>query len=144
MRRTPPKARMILDLLEQYEGPLTSDFRRFYHLRLTNSALEIEADEFIDLVQWLPSESAFVTSAQSKGDLSKARSLMGWTTQDDLMIALLNLINHQTYVIARVAGDKRAKPPKQIENPRTSQVQKRGSGGDASAFARALLAQQKG
>lgn len=144
MRRTPLKARMILDLLEKYEGPLTADFRRFYSLRLTDAALDMSHDEFIDLAHWLPAESAFVVAAQCGGDLSRARGLMGWTHTDDMLVALLNIMQHQTYVIAAVAGDKKAKPPKAIDNPRSQAPNKHRSGGDASAFARALLSQQKG
>lgn len=139
-----PKARMILDLLEKYESPLTADFRRFYSLRLTDAALTMDSDEFIDLAHWLPSESAFVVASQCNGDLRQARGILGWSQTDDLLVGLLNLVQHQTYVIAVVAGDKRAKPPKAIENPRSLAPPKHRAGGDASAFARALLAQQKG
>lgn len=145
MRRTRPKARTILDLLEEYEGQLTADFRRFYSLRLTDSVLTTDYDEVINLIQWLPAESAFVVSAQCKGDTKLARGLIGWSTTDDLILTLMNMTNYQTYVISASAGNKRAKPPTEIKNPRVqSQKPRRGSGGDASDFARALLAQQKG
>ena len=94
------------------------------------------------MVNWLPAESAFVTCAQAKGDFAKARELMGWTNTDDLIISLMNLVQHQSYIIAKTSGAK-SKPPKMIQNPR-GQAPSRGPGGDASAMARALMAQQKG
>lgn len=139
----PPKARMILELLEEYEPPLTADWQRFYHGRLTDAVLYLDNTEFVHMTNWLPADSAFVVCAQAKGDFSKARELMGWTNSDDLTVMLMNLIQHQTYVIAKVGGDKKSKPPKEIKNPR-GLTPSRGAGGDASAMARALMAQQKG
>lgn len=137
------KARAKRDLLEQYESPLTADFRRFYQLRLMDAVLGMDWDEFLALINWLPPESAFVACAQAKGDATQGRKLMGWTATEDLLQYLSNLVNYQTYAIRATAGDTKVKPPKPIENPR-GQTPSRGPGGDASAMARALMAQQRG
>lgn len=138
------KARALSDILTAHEGPLTADFQRVYGLRLVSAVTDRDESELLDLVQWLPRGSATHAAIEARGDGSKARALFGWTPVEDLTLGLVNLIAHQTYVLAQVNSPKKIQAPQPVPGPRgsTPNGPKRS---DASAIARGLLAQaQKG
>jgi len=137
-----PKARMLADLLAEYEGPLTADFQRVYGLRLSHTVVTHEMGELEDLILWLPNGSAFLAAKEAKGDKRKARELFGWTVLEDLALGLANISAHQTYVVAQVNSPKRLTAPKPVNGPRgkTPEGPKNSS---ATGIARALLQAQK-
>ncbi len=59
------------------------------------------------------------------------------------MLALLNLVNHQTYVIAQSNSQKKLPVPKQIESPIGQAPNKTSRRGDADQQAKAMLASLK-
>jgi hypothetical protein len=100
-------------------------------------------DEFLDLITWLPKDSAWLALAEAKGDLKRAQSLYGWSTDQELTLGLLNLIQHQTYVIQQVQTPKKVQPAKEIKGPR-SKTPRMPKAMDANAIARGFMNAQKG
>ena len=111
-----------------------------YGVRLVSVINDRDEAELLDLVQWLPRGSALHASIEAKGDRAKSRVLFGWTPGDDLALGLVNLVAHQTYVLAQVNSPKKIQAPQPVPGPRgsTPNGPKRS---DASAIARGLLAQ---
>lgn len=139
--RTRPKARSLIELLEEHEGPLTADFQREYGLRLQDAVVERSESEIFDLVTWMGKGSALQASIESKGDLKKARTLFGWDMIEELLLGLTNISTHQTYVLQQVNSQKRIQQPKSIPSPRGSKPASNSSS-NATGIARALLASQ--
>lgn len=115
-----------------------------YNLRLADALDDRTEDELESLILWLPVTSAFRALAQAEGDLSRGLELFGWTQEDQVWLELLNLVNHQTYVIAQAASSKKMKAPEPISGPRTPKKTEQTSPTNAGAMARALIAAQKG
>lgn len=138
----PPKARLILQLLEDYESPLTADFQSVYHLRLIEAVIERTEQEVFDLILWLPQGSAFRAAHEAQGDDKKMRELYGWTLEHDLMVGNLNALREQTWVLV-AAHSSKSKPPRPdpILTPRDAP--KKAARGDATAIAMGLLALQR-
>jgi hypothetical protein len=135
--------KQLADLLEKFEGPLTADFQRHYTLRLESAVVERSEVEVLDLIYWLPQASAFAAVIAANGDRKKARGLIDWDIQSDLMLNLLNTVRHQSYVIAQSSSPKKVAVPKSIPNPRSGSA-KPGGRQDANSMAKVLLQSQKG
>lgn len=128
------------DVLEEFEGPLTADFQRHYGIRLLTAVREREFAELLDLVLWLPRDSAFRASVEAKGDETKARQVFGWNAVEDILLGIANMTSHQTYVLQQVNSQRRVQQPKPIVGPRG--LKPANSGSNATGIARALLAAQ--
>ena len=102
---------------------------------------EREFSELLDLVLWLPKESAFRASVEAKGDEAKARKVFGWNAVEDLLLGIANMTSHQTYVLQQVNSQKRVQQPKPIAGPRGLKPNA-APGTSATGMARALLAAQ--
>lgn len=137
-----PKARFVADELELYEGELTADFQRVYALRLIDAVIERDPQELLDLIRWLPPDSAFLAAKQSNSS-TQAQQLFQWSTQQDLLLKQVNLTQELIWVLAQVNSKKKIARPEPISGPHGSPETKKVSGGDANAFARMLLAQAK-
>jgi len=133
----PRKAKALSDLLEDYEGPLTADFQRVYGLRLESAVQERSFDELLDLIKWLPPGSAFQASREGKPEL------YAWTQNEDLLLALANLLMFNTHTTAQVASSKPLRAPKIIPSPR-GDTKSSGDKQDLNAIARGFLNAQKG
>ncbi len=129
--------KVLSQLLTEYEGPLTADFQRVYSLRLIDAVWSRTWDELLDLIRWLPSGSAFVSAREGNP------GLFSWTATDDLLLGLINLVQHNTYVTAQTQSTKKIKAPKPIPGPR-GDSKSSGEKQDANAIAKALLDAQKG
>lgn len=132
----------LLSLLAKHEGPITADFQREYGLRLVDAVVTRTVTEIIDLILWLPDHSAFRASIQTDGNVDKALKLFGWTVDKELMLGLLNVARHQTYVLSQVNSPKKIKPPEEIPGPRGKTPVRKSN--DANDIARAMLRAQKG
>lgn len=139
--RRAQKARILADLLERYEGPLTADFQRVYGLRLVDAVTDRTEEEILDLVFWLPDGSATMAMKEAGLVKDKARKHFGWTITQELNLALVNLTSYQTYAIAQGQSPRKIPVPKTIPGPSGEKPKK---GQDASAIAHRLLAAQKG
>lgn len=133
----PQKAKALSDLLEAHEGPLTADFQRVYGLRLEEAVISRSWDELLSLINWLPPGSAMHAARDGKP------GLFAWTPTEDLLVGILNLVMHNTYVTAQVQTPKKLRPPKPISGPR-GDTKSGGDKQDANAIAKALLDAQKG
>ncbi len=133
----PQKAKALSDLLESHEGPLTADFQRVYGLRLEDAIWSRSWDELLSLINWLPPGSAMHAAREGKP------GLFAWTPTEDLLIGVLNLIMHNTYVTAQVQSPKKIKQPKPISGPR-GDTKSSGDKQDANVIARAFLEAQEG
>lgn len=131
----------MLSLVTKHESPLTADFPRFYGQRLLTALTELPHGELLDMIQWLPGESAFHASVRANGDVEHARAMFGWTNQEELLLGLFNRLSENTWVTAQVSSKKKIPRPKMAESPGSSSRRKEGS---ASMVARSLLDQQKG
>lgn len=129
--------KVLSQLLTEYEGPLTADFQRVYNLRLIDAVKSRTWDELLDLIRWLPTGSAFISAKEDKP------GLFNWTATDDLLLGLVNLVQHNTYVTAQVQSTKKIRAPKPIPGPR-GDSKSSGEKQDANAIAKALLDAQKG
>jgi hypothetical protein len=128
---------VLSEFLEQYEGPLTADFQRVYNLRLIDAVRSRTWDELLDLIKWLPPGSAMHSAREGKP------ALFNWTTTEDLLLGIANLVLHNTYTTAQVQSNKKLKVPKPIPSPR-GDTKSSGDKQDANAIARGLLNAQKG
>lgn len=135
MRR---KAREILSALRVGEGALTADFQREYHMRLVDAVNTLPDDELLNLINWLRADSAYMTLRRANNDALKARSLMGWDVNTDVLFQILNLSQHQIYMTAQAASSKKLAPPEPLKHPLAEKS--RSGNGDASAFAKSFLA----
>lgn len=132
--------RVLADLVERFESPLVADFQSVYGLRLVTAIRDREIDEVWDLVVWLPEGSAFRSSYEADGDPDKSRRLFGWTVERDYLLAIVNSVRDQTWVVAQAHSKTKIPPIEPIEGPRSV---KKKSRGDADAMARSLLTQQQ-
>jgi hypothetical protein len=132
----PPKASAIASLLEEYEGPLTADFQRFYTLRLADTVVSREHQEVLDLIRWMPPGSAFQAAREAKGEDDRALQIFHWTIAEDLLTTLLV----QTQVLIHAHSSKKVTFPPLPKNPRDTKTRRKG--GDAAAMARQFLAAQ--
>lgn len=109
------------------------------------TALEsIDYDELLEMIRWLPRDSAMFAVQQAGGSIAKAQELFGWNTIEDLMLGQINLTQHLIYVIKQVNSQKKVQPPESVSGPR-GQAPNKSKGQDANTMARALLqAQRKG
>lgn len=143
----PPKVRALSDLIEKYESPLTADFQRVYGLRLSQAVQERDEDEILDLITWLPAGAALHAYQESNGDLKKALKLYGWDTSNELGLAMVNLVRHQTYVIQQVQSPKKIPVPQMTLGPRPAKKKVPASldaNGIAHGFLQAAKAAKKG
>ena len=97
----------------------------------------LEYAELLDLIQWLPSGSAFRAQVEAGTDSAQALRLNGWTTNEELLLGLINRISALTYVTAKSNGAKGLKPPEPELGPRGNKANT--GRGDASAMARSLI-----
>lgn len=132
-----PKVKGLLRILADHEGALTADFQRVYGLRLADAVLTRTLPEIEDLIVWLPAESSFRAQFLAKGKMDVAQREWSWSQEKELLLALVNLITHQTYIISQANSAKRIQPPQLIDSPRGQAPAKRG---DADTQARALIA----
>lgn len=95
---------------------MTADFQRVYGLRLRGVLETYPEDEILDLVLWLPSDSAFRVSLRTR-DPQKAQALLGWDVNSDLMLLLANLLQANTHATVQVASTKKVTAPKPIPHP---------------------------
>lgn len=133
----PQKVKTLSDVLAKHEGALTADFQRVYGLRLIDAVNARDLDELLNLIQWLPSGSAFHADRDGKPEL------FGWTPTEDLILGVANLLMHNTYVTAQVQSPKKLKTPKPIPGPR-GDTKSSGEKQDMNAIARGFLNAQKG
>lgn len=131
----------LLRVIERHEGPLSADFRRFYGLRLRSEVLEAEYGELVDLINWLPEESAFRSVIASDGDHTQGLRLLGWTHSDDLALAQIEALRNVAYVVEAVNSTRKVKPPEPLENPRHPKAAPKKA--SASSMAKAMLRQLK-
>jgi hypothetical protein len=129
--------KVLSDLLEQYEEPLTADFQRTYNLRLIDAIRSRTWDELLALVKWLPPGSAMHSAREGKP------GLFDWTPTQDLLLGIANLIQINTHATVQVQTPKKVKEPKTIPSPR-GDTKSSGDKQDANAIARGLLNAQKG
>lgn len=130
-----PKVRTVVDELAQFEGALTADFQRVYGLRLIDCVLSRTPQEVLDLISWLPSDSVYKTS--------KFNRTYEWGTDQELLLAQANLMRELIWVHAQSNSKKRIPRPEPISGPHEPSGPKKTGGGDATAFAQALMAQAK-
>lgn len=116
---------------------MTADFQRVYGLRLISAVKGRTFDELADLIKWLPSGSAFHAAQASNP------KLFGWSATEDMLLGIMNLIVHQTYVIAQVQSPKKIPVPKSIVGPRGDQKASADKQ-DMNTIARGFLDAQKG
>jgi hypothetical protein len=128
----------LSDLLSEHEGPLTADFQRVYGLRLIDAVRSRSEAELLDLIQWLPPGCALHAARAGKPEL------FDWSTTDDLILGVANLLMHNTYVTAQVQSPKKLKVPKLIPGPRGDSKSSGGNNQDMNAIARGFLNSQKG
>lgn len=120
---------------------MTADFQREYGLRLIDAVRDRTEDEVLDLIFWIKDGSAAEAVRDSNGDKTKARAGFGWSVGEELSLALVNLVSHQTYALTQIHSQKKLKVPVPIPGPNGKKPSK---GQDASAMAQAFLAAQKG
>lgn len=85
----------------------------------------------------MPPGSAFQASRDGKPEL------FSWTQNEDLLLALANLLLYNTHTTAQVASTKKIKAPKMIPSPR-GDTKSSGDKQDLNAIARKFLDAQKG
>lgn len=112
-----------------------------YTLRLSDAVRDRTFDEVWDLVMWLPRGSAFRSAFAAGNSLDRARELFGWTTQDEIGLALVNLAQEQSWILAQSHSTTKIPRPKPIPGP-GSPTGKPDRKYDATAMARSLLSQQ--
>lgn len=117
---------------------MTADFQRVYGVRLVDAVENREVQEIIDLITWLPPDSALKASVRAKGDPTKALSLFQWGAPEVLMLAQVNLLREVVWVTAQVNSKKNITRPEPISGP-DDKPNTGGSRGDANSMARALL-----
>ena len=129
--------KVLSDLLEEYEGPLTADFQRTYNLRLIDAVRSRTWDELLDLIKWLPPGSAMHSAREGKP------GLFTWTPTEDLLLGIANLVLHNTYTSAQVQSARKLPVPKPIPSPH-GDTKSSGDKQDMNAIARGFLNAQKG
>lgn len=129
--------KVLSQLVEEFEGPLTADFQRVYGLRLIDAVASRSWDELLDLIRWLPPGSAMHSAREGKP------GLFTWTPAEDLLLGIANLVLHNTYTTAQVQSQKKLPVPKTIPSPR-GDTKSSGDKQDANAIARGFLNAQKG
>lgn len=113
-----------------------------YALRLIDVVVERDPQEVLDLIRWLPPDSAFLAAKRATTP-TQAQQLFQWSTQQDLLLKQVNLTQELIWVLAQVNSKKKIAEPKPISGPHGSPETNKVSGGDATAFAHALLAKAK-
>jgi hypothetical protein len=129
--------KVLSDLLDEYEGPLTADFQRVYNLRLIDAVRSRTWDELLDLVKWLPPGSAMHSAREGNP------GLFTWTPAEDILLGIANLIQVNTHATIQVQSRKTIKGPKPIPSPR-GDTKSSGDKQDMNAIARGFLNAQKG
>lgn len=129
---------MILEFLTEHESALTYDFQSVHHCRLSDTVLTRTSAELLDLVMWLPDDSAFRASLEAKGDTSKALHLHGWGARMELLLATVNVLLDQTYVLVQANSKGKIPPPEHVAGPRTEKKPKKKSS-DANSIAFAMM-----
>lgn len=94
--------------------------------------------ELLDLIQWLGPGSAFVAS---RSNSVNPLALNRWTHIEDLLLSLVNLTQHQTYVLRQINNKKKESVPEPVLGPRGKTPTKKRN--DADSMARAQLAALK-
>jgi hypothetical protein len=107
-------------------------------MRLVDAVNTLPDDELLNLINWLRADSAYMTLRRANNDALKARSLMGWDVNTDVLFQILNLSQHQIYMTAQAASSKKLAPPEPLKHPLAEKS--RSGNGDASAFAKSFLA----
>jgi hypothetical protein len=142
----PPKAaREVISSL-RFSGALTADFRRFYSARLSDELERGDYGELLDLINWLPADSAYMTIRRLRDDVKKARMLMGWTIRDDMLWELLNRTSTHIFVTSQLFAERKKEPPPDMDNPTADESKKKPPKrrvGSATAIARAFMVGQE-
>lgn len=112
-----------------------------YTLRLSDAVRDRTFDEVWDLIMWLPRGSAFRSAFAAGGNPDGARELFGWTTQDEIGLALVNLSQEQSWILAQSHSKTKIPRPVPLTGP-GSPAKKPDRKYDATAMARSLLSQQ--
>lgn len=129
---------MILEFLQGNESALTYDFQAIHNLRLSDAVTERTTSELFDLILWIPDDSAFRASLEAKGDTSKALSLYGWGTRMELLLASVNLLLDQNYILVQSHSKKTVTPPEHVSGPRDDK-NKKPAKTNATAMAYAIM-----
>lgn len=117
---------------------MTADFQRTYGLRLIDAVESRTDTELLDLILWIGPDTSFAAARQ---DSKNQYAINQWSSTDDLLLTIVNLIQHQTYVLNQVNNPKTQKIPDEVVGPRGKKPAKKSN--DANDTARALLRAQK-
>lgn len=93
---------MIQRLLDDHGAALYSDFQRVYHLDLLDCLYRTHTPEqVVDLIKWLPDDSAFHASLQG------GEKFKGWGSDRYLIAYTLEMIMHLDHSFTMVNTDKK-------------------------------------
>lgn len=92
----------------------------------------------LDLIQWLGPGTAFMSAKSNDKD---PLAMNKWGHIEDLLLVLVNLTQHQTYVLRQINSQKKQQVPEPVPGPRGKTPAKKRN--DADSMARAQLAALK-
>jgi hypothetical protein len=70
--------------------------------------------ELLDLIQWLGPGSAFLAAKANK---NTPFAYNKWGHIENLLLSIVNLIQHQTYVLRQINNPKKEKVPDPVSGP---------------------------
>jgi hypothetical protein len=95
-------------------------------------------DELLNLIQWLGPGTAFMSAKTNDRD---PLAMNRWGHLEEMMLTLINLVQHQTYTLRQINNQKKEQVPEPIPGPRGKTPAKKRN--DADNMARAQLAALK-
>lgn len=69
------------------------------------------------MIGWLPPDSAYFTVRRVKGDIRKARQVLGWNVDSEMLQAIRQDLQDNTFTTAQVQSPRRLPTPKPAPHP---------------------------
>lgn len=107
-------------IVDAHFGALEADFQRYYNLDLRRALwgeAAIGARRLINLIEWLPPESALARSCDP------LYAGTGWDNKTELLATIAELVDQHSRMFFIANSKKGTHPPKPIKIPRPGQRQ---------------------